>query len=117
MNIGLLKNETRASVIAKRVHLCRNLFDRLRGLLGTQTLGDDETCWLIPCNSVHTLGMRYPIDVYFLNKKNQIVSMIENLAPNKISPLVWDAHSVLEFKSGAARMAQIGDQLLWEEKS
>ena len=117
MKRGILKNKTRASVIAKRIRLCRGLFDRMRGLLGTQTLSEEEACWLVPCSNVHTIGMQYPIDVYFLNKKNKIIALVENLAPNRFSPLVWKAHSVLEFKSGIKRDVRIGDELLWEENS
>jgi uncharacterized membrane protein (UPF0127 family) len=114
MRSAVLKNQTRGEVAAERVRVCQGFWDRLRGLLGTKTLPENEACWLIPCNSVHTMGMRYPIDVYFLNRDNEIVSMIENMAPNRFSPLVLKAHSAVEFKSGAKRNLKVGDRLLRE---
>ncbi len=116
MRRGVLMNKTRGQVLAKKVRLCSGFFNRLRGLLGTRTLDDSEACWLIPCNSIHTVGMQYPIDVYFLNRENRIISVLENVRPNRVAPVIWKAHSVLEFKSGARRDVRVGDEFLWEER-
>ncbi len=115
MKIGRMKNKTQGSVAAGKIRRCSGLFDRFRGLLGTRDLAPDEACWIVPCNSIHTFGMHYSIDAYFLDKKNQIVSVMENLKPNRISPVIWKAHSVLEFKSGTKRNIRAGDELIWEE--
>ena len=61
--------------------------------------------------------MRYPIDVYFLNKKNEVVFLLKNLEPNRLSPVVWNAYSVIEFKAGPERSIFIGDRLEWEVMS
>ncbi|MBI3307012.1 MAG: DUF192 domain-containing protein [Candidatus Omnitrophica bacterium] len=87
----------------------------MKGLLGTKTIGDDEACWITSCMSVHTIGMRYAIDVYFLNHHNEVVFLLKNLKPNLFSPVVWNAHSVLEFKTGPERSIRVGDKLSWEE--
>ncbi len=114
---GMLVNLTRNEVIAKKVRRCDHVFSRLKGLLGTDKLNPEEACWLIPCNMVHTIGMRYPIDVIFLNKKKEIVSIIQNLKPNRFSPLVVAAHSVVEFAAGAERKIRVGEQLEWKPAS
>lgn len=115
MKKGTLRNNSRGDVIARRVHRCQGLFDRMKGLIGTKTMAEDEACWLIPCNSVHTFGMSFDIDVYFLSKDNRVLSMFEGMKPNSLSPLIWNAHSVLEMKSGASRNILPGDQLSWDE--
>lgn len=117
MRTGILKNQTQNEVLAKQVQVCKGLWPRLKGLLGTKDLPADKACWIIPCNSVHTVGMRYAIDVYFLDKKNKVVSVIESMQPNRFSPLVFNAYSVLEFKAGAKRKARVGDEFQWEERS
>lgn len=117
MKPGALINKTRGSVVANKVRLCRGFFDRLIGLLGTRTIAEDEACWLIPCNSIHTVGMQYAIDAYFLDRDNRIISAVENLAPNRIAPVIWKAHSVVEFKSGARREIRPGDEFRWEAES
>ncbi len=113
---GILIQKNNRKILANKVRLCRNFFSRARGLLGTKELASEEACWLIPCNSVHTFGMNYPIDVYFLNKKNEIISMIQNMKPNRVSPVVWKAHSVLELRSGIVRDIKPGDMLEWEKR-
>ncbi|MDO8331312.1 MAG: DUF192 domain-containing protein [Fluviicoccus sp.] len=40
---------------------------RLAGLLGARSLGRDEALLLYPCAGIHTLGMRFAIDVLFLD--------------------------------------------------
>ena len=97
---GCLISITQKKVLAKKVRYCNHFLGRLRGLIGTTKLSPDEACWIIPCNMIHTVGMQYPIDVIFLNKQNEVVSIIQNLKPNRFSPLVSKAHSVVEFASG-----------------
>ena len=83
----------------------------MRGLLGTKSLEPNEACWIIPCNSVHTFGMKYPLDIFFLDKNLLVVSIIKNLKPGRLSPVAWKAHSTLEMISSAERIIQVGDQL------
>ncbi len=112
--MGTLINVTQKKVLAKKVRYCNRFLSRLKGLIGTQKLGQDEACWLIPCNMVHTFGMRYAIDVVFLNKKNEVVSVVQNLKPNRFSPLVPGTYSVVEFSSGAQQDMQPGERFHWE---
>lgn len=117
MKKGILLNESRDEVVARKIRHCRGIWDRLCGLLGTSTLAEDEVCWLLPCNSVHTIGMRYAIDVYFLNKDNEVISIMRNMKPNRLSPILWSAHSVLEFKADSKRNIKVGDQITWRDSS
>jgi uncharacterized protein len=106
-----LYNASRDAVLAENVKMCQNFWTRLVGLLGTKHLPPQDACWIKPCNSIHTVGMKYAIDAYFLNKKNEVVSIVKNLKPNRFSPLAWKAHSVVEFVSGVDRNCQVGDKL------
>lgn len=110
-----LINLSQNNVLASKVKICRSLLSRMRGLLGTSSLAPEEACWLLPCNSIHTIGMQYSIDAYFLDKKNRIVSIFEDLKPCRLSPIVWKAHSVVEFKAGVKRPVKLGDILSLEK--
>ena len=112
-SLRLINLRTRA-VLADRVRPCHDFLTRLRGLLGTRKLPAGEACWLRPCNAVHTLGMGYPLDLYFLDKKNRVVTVIRNLKPNRFSSLEGRAHSVLEFSAGHNRDCKVGDPLKFE---
>jgi len=111
-----LVNVTRNAVLASKVRYCNRPWSRLRGLLATSK-EDGEVCWLVPCKMIHTFGMRYPIDVLFLNKKNEVIAAIQNLKPNRLSPFVRAAHSVVEFSSGFYSEHALGDRLALEKAS
>src|SRR6187549_4056125 len=77
---------------------------RMFGLLGRRPLERGEALWLKPCASVHTLGMRYPIDVVFLDRDGAVVGMRSALGPRRVAG-ASDARSVLELP------ANLGDEL------
>lgn len=88
---------------------------RLKGLLGSSAPKAGEAVWLVPCNSIHTFGMKYPIDAYFLDKTGRVVAVENGLRPNRFSKIYWNAHSVLEFAAGEGRAFGAGDALILEE--
>lgn len=60
-----------------------SFFRRLRGLLWTKPLGPSEGLLIVPCNSVHTIGMEYAIDVVFLSPDFQILHIATYCQPSK----------------------------------
>jgi uncharacterized membrane protein (UPF0127 family) len=87
------------------VYIADKFWARLRGWLGKKQMPEDGLL-ILPCNSVHTFLMKFPIDVAFLNFKNQVISLHENVAPNKILWPVKEAKGVLELPPGTiARLA------------
>ena len=73
---------------------------RLRGLLGTSSLTAGAGLWIRPCRQVHMFGMRYAIDVVFLDDADRVVGLTEDLRPWRVSPLVKAARSVIELPAG-----------------
>lgn len=106
----MIKNLTNNDVLATQVKPCTSFWARLKGLLGTRSLGAEDAFWITPCNSIHTIGMNYSIDAYFLNKAHEVVAIQKNMQPYRLSPIYRNAFSVLEFKSGA-RNCRVGDKL------
>ena len=62
-------------------------FERLRGLLGRNGLPRGEAMAFPRCNAVHTVGMRFPIDVAFLGRDGRPVKLARAVPPGRI--LVW----------------------------
>ena len=56
-----------------RVDLAVSPRARLRGLIGRHAPGEGPTLILAPCRSIHTIGMRFPIDVAFVSRGGRIV--------------------------------------------
>ena len=88
------------SVLVERLRPAHTHWSRLKGLLGTACLPSDEGLWIKPCRQVHMLGMRYPIDVAFLDDELRVLSTVTRLEPGTVSPRVPQATSVLELPAG-----------------
>ena len=109
-------NRTRGIVLGDKVRTASGFLSRLVGLLGTASIADGEGLWIVPCRSVHTLGMRYPIDVAFLDARGVVVGILGGLPPNRIGRVVRDARGALELRSGilAVTGTVTGDRLEFE---
>ena len=94
-------NQTRQLYLATNLAVAQTHWSRLRGLLGVSE--DDFRngfgLWIRPCRGVHTLAMRFPIDVVYLNRAGTVVHVEHNLQPWRFSPVRMQAASVLELPS------------------
>jgi hypothetical protein len=116
----MLYNNTRKVFIAEKVIMADTMPLRLKGLLGRTSLSDDTCMMIVPCNSIHTFGMKFSIDVLFLDEKFKIINILENLKPRKTSPIIRNAKSVVEMQSSIVNKGkwEVGDilQLMDENK-
>ena len=101
------------TTLATNVKVADNLFTRMKGLLGKKGLPIGEALWIKPCFSVHTFFMKFPIDIVFLNKTNQVIAAVSNLTPNRMTRLYPRSFSVLELPPGTivASNTVIGDKI------
>jgi uncharacterized membrane protein (UPF0127 family) len=83
---------------------------RRKGLLGRDSI--EGALLLVPARSVHSIGMRFPIDVAWLDA-DLTVLRTQRLPRNRMARPVLRAHSVLEAEAGSfARWGvQVGDRL------
>ncbi|MBI2027074.1 MAG: DUF192 domain-containing protein [Deltaproteobacteria bacterium] len=104
-------------IIVANLNIADSFFSRLKGLLGTKKLPEDTGLLLNPCQSVHTFFMNYPIDVIFLDKKNNIVGFEKNMKPYRVSKFYVKAHKALESNVGLidSKCLKIGDLLEIED--
>jgi len=84
-----------------RVLEARSLFARLIGLLGTVRHEHDSALWLRPCHSVHTFGMKYPIDIVMLDRNGRVVRILPSFRANQIADGTGNTASVIELPDGA----------------
>ena len=108
-----VRNKTKNTTVVEKAIMADTFWHRLIGLMGKSELGDNSGIILTPCNSVHTLFMRFPIDVIFLNNKLEILLIKQNLQPWSISPIVARAKYVLEVNAGRAlaSLTEVGDTI------
>lgn len=68
------------------------------GLLGKTTT--DTALVITPCSWVHSLGMRFPLDVAYVDAQGTVLRAAR-LSPWRIGPLVRGSHFVIEAKAGS----------------
>jgi uncharacterized protein len=108
-------NQTRQVYLATEVAVAHTHFTRLRGLIGVAP-GDFRNgtgLWIRPCRGVHTLAMRFPIDVIYLDRAGIVVYLEHDLHPWRFSPIRLQAASVLELPSHTVARTEtaLGDSI------
>ncbi len=98
--------------ISKNAVLADTFLARARGLMFRKAMEDIDGMLIKPCNSIHTFGMRFSIDVVFLNNKYEVVKVFENLRPFRMTRPYFSATQVLELKAGTLNGRLVkGDRL------
>lgn len=89
------------------IHLASTPLSRLLGLLGRSP--SPTPLLIVPARSIHTFGMRRPIDVVFLDADLRVVKVVPRLRPNRLAT-ARRAVAVLELVAGATTLRP-GDRL------
>ena len=110
--VRLVRHGDNATVI-DRLWVARSIMERTQGLLARPQLQDGEGLMLAPCSSVHTVGMRYPIDVAFLDRHGVVRKCVPNLKVFRMAGC-FGAETTLEVLGGGLQRASIkvGDKLI-----
>ncbi len=110
-----IRNLTRNTEVACAADVADTSSKRRTGLLKHKSLPAGEGLWIAPCEGVHTFGMKFPIDVVFLDKKRKVLKIRAEMPRARIS-FCLRAYSVLELPAGTAAATGTvpGDQLEFE---
>jgi len=80
---------------------------RLVGLLAHNSLPRDQGMFFRPGGSIHTIGMRFPIDVIYLDAGNKVLKIVDSMKPFRFSFAPKGTCAVLELTAGYAKHTQI----------
>jgi hypothetical protein len=116
MNHVGFTNVTRGRVLGTWISVADRWWQRLRGLLGRSPLSAGAGLLLQPCRAVHMFGMRYAVDVAFLDRRGSVVAVYHRLAPGQRSRWHKGAAYALELPAGTLAMTgtREGDRLAWD---
>jgi hypothetical protein len=111
-------NVTKETFLGLRVKVADTVWGRLVGLLGKRSLDSDSGAWIVPANSIHTVGMLFPIDVVLIDKKFKVVGVRELVRPFSLTRPILKAESVIELAAHSIfkSRTEVGDQLLIERR-
>ena len=108
-----IDNLTREQPLVTDGRVADNLWTRMRGLIGSQPLESGEGLVILPCKSIHTHFMGFPIDVLYVNKEHEVVAEDHAMPPWCFGRIHRHARFVIELPAGALRSTgtEPGDQL------
>jgi uncharacterized membrane protein (UPF0127 family) len=108
----VLVNTTRKTVISDQCRFANSVLKRMVGLLNRKKFAPGEGLLFDRCYGIHTFGMRFPIDVVFLDKEYKVIRTVPALPPFRTCA-VPHAIYVLELPAGSIERTgtQAGDQI------
>jgi uncharacterized membrane protein (UPF0127 family) len=104
-SLQTVKNLTRKTVLATQLEVANTGPKRNKGLLGRTSLEPGGGLWIVPCESVHTFFMRFPIDLVYLDRRNRVRKVRSAVGPWRLSACL-SAHSILELPAGVIQSTQ-----------
>ncbi len=116
-NFLKVTSKVSGQTVSTRCVWAKDAWSRLVGLLGHDALEENESILIEPCKQVHTLFMKFPIDVVFLDNNNTILDF-RSMTPWKFSPLKWKAAKILELPLGTCQRVglEVGHSLAFESE-
>lgn len=115
MKTVLVHRASNPGGLVATVKHAHDFISRLLGLLGTKQLSEHDGLLITPCRTIHTLGMRLPLDIVFLDANGMVLKCVSHLAPCRIATARGATHT-LELAAG--RVAQLrlhpGERLRWD---
>jgi uncharacterized membrane protein (UPF0127 family) len=104
----VLVNATKKTVVSDNCHFANTVLKRMVGLLNRGQFGAGEGLLLDRCYGIHTFGMRFPIDVLFLDKDLCVIRAVKALPPYRTC-VVKKSVYVLEVPVGALDASRTGE--------
>src|ERR1700689_5243470 len=115
VSTGYAFNRTRNACLATNLSVAGTHWSRLRGLMGKDAASfpAGDGLWIIPSRGVHTLAMRFPIDVLYLDRDQHVVHVEENLKPWRVAKVSMRTVSVLELPENTLKSSgtAVGDEI------
>lgn len=93
-------NRTKGKILGDRISRAETFLRRLVGLLGRKPLSEGEGLWIVPCRSIHSLGMRHTIDVLFLDRRGMVIGAYPGFSPMRLTRIFPRAMGALELPHG-----------------
>jgi uncharacterized membrane protein (UPF0127 family) len=108
-------NQRNRAYLATNVSIADTVTKRMKGLLGRDIFLPGDGMWLKPCNWIHTFGMRFPVDVIYLDRESVVVAVQENIPPNRFALPVFKAKSTIELPIGtvSSSKTRVGDIIVF----
>ncbi len=123
----MIKNLTKDKILVKKLEIADSVGKKTKGLMFRKELSKDSGFLMVFRNErkheIWMFGMRFPIDIVFIDKDKRIVDIKHSVKPMGKNPKSWKIYKpkqncryVLEVGSGLVEKTktEIGDVLEFE---
>ena len=109
----LLKLYKDGQLLVPEVENANRFASRFMGLMYRREMAENHGLLLVPCDEIHTFGMRFDIDTIAISMDNEVLFIDRCIPPNKVRKRVKNCRMVLELCGGVADKLglTVGDKL------
>jgi uncharacterized membrane protein (UPF0127 family) len=98
-------------VLVERLHEARTFLQRFQGLQFAKPLDSRTGLLLRNCKSIHTMWMRFAIDVFFISNEMTVLEIHRNVKPWRfVVPKSKGVSHVIEITSGWETQCEVGQR-------
>jgi uncharacterized membrane protein (UPF0127 family) len=114
----IVTNTTRGSTIGEAIEVAETASQKVKGLLGRECLEEGQGLLFKGAGSLHTLFMRFPIDIIYTDKRGKVVKTAGAVRPFKLVAAPLRCYYAIELPAGAiaASNTQAGDHLSFDDE-
>lgn len=114
----IVRNEQRGTTLGEAIEVADTAVRRVKGLLGRECLEEGQGLLFKKCSSLHTLFMRFPIDIVFLDRDGKVLKLKKGVKPFKLVAAPLRSYYALELPESTIARSNTrgGDQLIFEEE-
>ena len=114
----IARNLDTGAIVASRVEVAATREQRRTGLLTRSGLGPGEALWIVPCRGVHTIGMKFTIDIVALDEDGKVIDRVSRLRPCRIRFPRRGTAGVLELPEGALESSgtELGHRIHFQDE-
>lgn len=87
-------------LVATKVYIATSYPDLAQGLIGMEDLPMFYGMLLYPCNAIHMRGVKFPIDVLYMDPAMRIVKIVKHINPGEADYGHKNAYYTLELPAG-----------------
>lgn len=105
-----LEIRDKGRIVVQRLVIADRFWNRLCGLQFRRPLLPGDGILLAPCASIHTMWMRFAIDVAMLDRAGRVLAVHPAVRPWRLKFAPRGTHAVLEVSAGTLQLSA-GDTL------
>ena len=108
-------NASRGTLLATDAEQALPLEARTRGLIGRAGLATGQALWLIPCSSITTAHITFPIDIVFVSRDGIVTGGRHHVRPGRsVIAASKEAYSAIELPAGTIESTgtEVGDKIM-----